>query len=162
MSIFDFLRRKFTQKQEEEPQEEAYVYPYAQPSQPSENSNSISTTKKTFPEIKSIPQKITEDIIQTNIKNTLYELLPDYAQVSTKIENGSKELSDFRIYHNIAEKALEYIEKNPGCLQRNMYKVMNVEGIDRECLKHFLRYSLLITKEKTGNTNKLFVNSKKM
>lgn len=70
--------------------------------------------------------------------------------------NGTEELTYLASYHNVATEALSYISKNPGCLQRNIYKALPFEGEKKEQLKYFLRTSLLINKEKSGNTNKLY------
>lgn len=74
-------------------------------------------------------------------------------------EDGSVALSEFESYREVAAKALSYISENPGCLQRNMYKILPYEGLKREQLKDFLRYSLQIRKEKYNSTNKLFINT---
>lgn len=71
-------------------------------------------------------------------------------------DDGSEQLNDLASYRNVATTALSYISQNPGCLQRNMYKILQFNGDEREHLKHFLRTSLLIIKEKSGNTNKLY------
>lgn len=71
-------------------------------------------------------------------------------------DNGFEQLSNLESYHKVATAALSYISQNPGCLQRNMYKVLQFDGDEREHLKYFLRTSLLISKEKSGNTNKLY------
>lgn len=70
--------------------------------------------------------------------------------------DGSKELADLASYQKTAIEALSYIEQNPGCLQRNIYKALPYEGDEREQLKHFLRYSRQIKKIKHGNTNELY------
>lgn len=72
-------------------------------------------------------------------------------------DDGSHELDYLATYQKVATEALSYISSNPGCLQRKIYKELAFEGDEKECLKHFLRYSLQITKEKSGNTNKLYV-----
>ena len=72
--------------------------------------------------------------------------------------DGSKELANLASYQKIAIEALSYIEQNPGCLQKNIYKALSYEGDDREQLKHFLRYSRQIKKIKHGNTNELYCN----
>ncbi len=72
-------------------------------------------------------------------------------------EDGSFELSNLNSYRKVADAAVSYITQNPGCLQRNIYRKLPFEGDEKEQLKYFLRHSLQITKEKSGNTNKLFV-----
>lgn len=59
-------------------------------------------------------------------------------------------------YKRIANLAVTYIQNNPGCLQNKIYNALNVADDDREHLKHFLRCSLQIRKEKHGKTNKLY------
>lgn len=62
-------------------------------------------------------------------------------------------------YKNIALSAIKYINENPGCLQKNIYKAMNLQDEDKMHLKHFLRCSLQIHKEKCGTTNKLYIST---
>lgn len=77
-------------------------------------------------------------------------------------EDGSEQLAEFEAYRKIAMEALTYIEQNPGCLQRNIYKALPYEGDEREQLKHFLRYSKQIKKIKHGNTNEIYCNEDSM
>lgn len=70
--------------------------------------------------------------------------------------DGLDRLADFTSYRKVATETLSYIQKNQGCLQRNIYKAMQYEGDKREQLKYFLRYSKQIRKEKHGNTNELY------
>ena len=72
-------------------------------------------------------------------------------------DNGSEELLYLTTFRKVATQAISYITQNPGCLQRNIYKALPYEADEKECLKHFLRNSLLITKEKFNNTNKLYI-----
>ncbi len=62
-----------------------------------------------------------------------------------------KYLGEYKI---VADTAMEFIRNHPGTLQRNLYK--NLPDLDRDLLKHFLRCSLQLKKEKSGNTNKLY------
>lgn len=73
--------------------------------------------------------------------------------------DGEEMLEYLHTYHAVADTTVSYIAKNPGCLQRNVYKALSFEGDRREALKHFLRHSLQIRKEKDGNTNKLYISS---
>ena len=75
--------------------------------------------------------------------------------------NGSEQLSYLESYHKVATSALSYISENPGCLQQNMYKALPYDGEEKEQLKHFLRYSLQIIKEKSGKTNKLYIKEER-
>lgn len=74
-------------------------------------------------------------------------------------ESGNGALEEYHLFKEVATDTLSYIEQNPGCLQRNMYKAMSYEGEKREKLKYFLRYSEQIRKVKHGNTNELYVNT---
>lgn len=73
-------------------------------------------------------------------------------------ESGNNALEQYHLYKETATETLSYIEQNPGCFQRNIYKVMGYEGEKKEILKDFLRYSMLIKKVKHGNTNELYLN----
>lgn len=73
-------------------------------------------------------------------------------------KDGSEQQKEFESYRKVASEALLYISKNPGCLQRNVYKSLPYEGVQRDQLKNFLRYSNQIIKEKSGSTNKLYLN----
>ena len=73
--------------------------------------------------------------------------------------DGLEVLNDFTEYKEIAMDTLKIIEETPGVLQRNIYKLLPVQGKKREMLKHFLKKSDLIKKEKIGNTNALFLNN---
>lgn len=74
-------------------------------------------------------------------------------------EDGSDELSYLQAYQKVAVETLSYLSKNPGCLQRNIYKKMGYEGEEKELLKNFIRCSKLINKVKYNNTNQLFCNT---
>lgn len=74
-------------------------------------------------------------------------------------DDGSDVLDYLDSYKKVANKTLSYIEQNPGCLQRSIYNKLSLNEDERDILKHFLRCSLLITKEKSGNTNKLFIKT---
>ena len=72
-------------------------------------------------------------------------------------DDGGKDALDyFTRYKKTAELALNFIGKNAGFLQKNLYKAL--PEADKDCLKRFARSSLLIRKEKDGNTNKLFLS----
>ena len=71
--------------------------------------------------------------------------------------DGSKELKYVRKYKKIAIEVSNYINENPGVLQRNIYKKFPFQGVDRDVLKHFLRYNRNLKKEKFGSTNKLYI-----
>lgn len=71
--------------------------------------------------------------------------------------DGAKQLADFKSCYQVAMGALFYISENPGCLQRDIYKKLPYEGTQKDQLKHFMRYSTQIIKEKSGSTYKLYV-----
>lgn len=70
--------------------------------------------------------------------------------------DGSAELSNLTSYRKVATEAVVYIQQNPGCLQRKIYKAFSYDDEEKELLKHFLRYSRQIRKVKSGNTNELY------
>ncbi len=72
-------------------------------------------------------------------------------------DNNNEILSYYNDYKRIANLALSYIKDNPGYPQNKMYDALHVTEEDREVLKHFLRCSLQIKKEKSGRTNKLYL-----
>ena len=73
--------------------------------------------------------------------------------------DGSEALEEYKLFKEVATETLAYIEQNPGCLQRNMYKIMSYEDEKKEILKYFLKYSEQIKKIKHGNTNELYINT---
>ena len=72
-------------------------------------------------------------------------------------DNDYEARSYYNTYKRIASLAVSYIKDNPGCLQNKIYDAINVTGDERETLKHFLRCSLQIRKEKSGRTNRLYL-----
>lgn len=70
-------------------------------------------------------------------------------------DDGQAEIDYLERYQQAAQAALSFIEKNPGYLQKNIYKAL--PEVDRDCLKKFARWSQLIRKEPQGNTNRLYV-----
>lgn len=77
-------------------------------------------------------------------------------------DDGRAALEYFNRYKQTAEIALDFLKKNEGFLQRNIYKALSDTPADKDCLKNFARSSFLIRKEKVGNTNKLFLNVEKL
>lgn len=72
-------------------------------------------------------------------------------------ESGETELIHLKQYSETATNALAYITEHQGILQRDIYKKL-CPPLDREELKHFVRYSLQIRKEPYKNTNALYVS----
>lgn len=69
-------------------------------------------------------------------------------------DGGSAALEYFKRYQWAAELALAFLKKNPGFLQKNIYRAL--PEADKECLKSFTRSSYLIRKEPCGKTNQLY------
>ena len=70
--------------------------------------------------------------------------------------DGGQAASDYlNRYQHAAELALKFLKSNPGFLQKNLYRAL--PEADKDCLKSFARSSFLIRKEKSGNTNKLYL-----
>ena len=72
-------------------------------------------------------------------------------------ETGNDELSTLRKRGDASVAVLQYLNENPGTLQKDIYKIPDLSSCDHEALVWFCRYSRQIKKEKSGNTNKLFV-----
>lgn len=70
-------------------------------------------------------------------------------------DGGREALHHLERYRRTAELAIEFLRANAGFLQRNIYRAL--PDADKDCLKSFTRSSLLIRKEKSGNTNKLYL-----
>lgn len=70
-------------------------------------------------------------------------------------DDGKAAIEHFQKYKEAAETALKFLTLNPGYLQKNIYRAL--PDVDQECLKKFTRSSMLIRKEKSGGTNKLYV-----
>lgn len=68
---------------------------------------------------------------------------------------GEEQLEHLALFKEAADTALNFIDENPGFLQKDIYKAL--PNLDKECLKHFLRCSLTIRKEPCGKTNRLYV-----
>lgn len=95
----------------------------------------------------------------------LYLHLGEWAKARSAIEkcavagvydDDGQEMYDYlEKYQRAATAALQFLRENPGYLQRNIYDAL--PEVDRESLKKFTRSSLLIKKERSGNTNKLYV-----
>lgn len=75
-------------------------------------------------------------------------------------DDGSKELDAFTFFQETATEIFSYIQQNPGCLQRNIYKALSYEDNKKNQLKYILRYSKQIKKIKHGNTNELYYTEK--
>ena len=77
------------------------------------------------------------------------------AKVAAYDDHGKAALEHFNRYKETAELAIDFLRHNEGFLQKNIYKAL--PDADKDCLKSFVRSSLLIRKEKAGSTNKLYV-----
>lgn len=90
--------------------------------------------------------KEAEDFIRECIKANAY--FPN---------KGENELAYLEKYHKIADVILQFLNNNPGYLQKDIYKALNDSIDDISIFKNFIRWSLLIKKEPYGKTNKLYV-----
>lgn len=70
-------------------------------------------------------------------------------------DDGAAMFDYYERYKHTAELALVFLKANEGYLQKNIYRAL--PDADQECLRKFTRSSLLIRKEKSGGTNKLYV-----
>ena len=73
-----------------------------------------------------------------------------------KAKDGESQTLFIQKVSDASSLALEYLSRNPGTLQRNMYKKL-CPPCDREALKWFLANSAQIRKEKADKTNRLYV-----
>lgn len=74
-------------------------------------------------------------------------------------ENGQKELLFLSQYRRITEILLDFLNANPGYLQRNVYKSLSLPKDDNDILKEIIRWSLLIQKVPCNSTNKLYIKN---
>lgn len=72
-------------------------------------------------------------------------------------ETGESDLQYLYQYENISQQAIDYIHNHPGCLQRNMYRTLNVDDASKKMLMDFLKYSYILEKKRIGNTNALYL-----
>lgn len=73
--------------------------------------------------------------------------------------NGTEELEYLHKFKEVAQKILDFIKKNPGYFQRDIYKVFNFTSEEKEIAKYFIKYSLQLKKEPYKNTNRLFIQT---
>ena len=59
----------------------------------------------------------------------------------------------------ITEILLDFLKANPGYLQRNVYKALDLSKDDNDILKKIIRWSLLIQKVPCNSTNKLYIKN---
>lgn len=71
-------------------------------------------------------------------------------------QKGEEEYNEFLAYKKTAIAAVDFLSKNPGFLQKNLYKALADQDISQ--LKHFTRCSKQIQKVPVKNTNELYVN----
>ncbi len=74
------------------------------------------------------------------------------------LDGGQAALDYLNRYKVAAKSAVKFLLENPGYRQDNIYKAL--PHVDRDCLKDFIRSSLLIEKIKLTNTNLLYVDNK--
>lgn len=72
--------------------------------------------------------------------------------------HGEAELQELYEYRKVAETTISFLEKNPGFLQKNIYKALSGIVSDISILKRFTRWSNQIRKEPFERTNRLFIS----
>lgn len=72
-------------------------------------------------------------------------------------DSGEYALEDLRNYKRVAEQILEFLQMNPGFLQKDIYKAMAFNPDDKDIAMHFLRYSMQIEKEPYNKTYQLYI-----
>lgn len=75
------------------------------------------------------------------------------------LDEGNCELESLKIFKEVSEDVLNLLKDNPGFLQKDIYKKLNVSEDYKGIYMHFLQNSLLIHKEEYKSTYKLYVNS---
>jgi hypothetical protein len=73
-------------------------------------------------------------------------------------ENGEDQLSMLQERGDASVAALQYLSRNPGTLQKDIYKIPELSSCDRDALMWFCRSSHQIRKEKEGKTNRLYLS----
>lgn len=76
-------------------------------------------------------------------------------------DRGEKELEYLEKYKETALAALAYIEAYPGTLQKDLYDTLEQNGVDRDILKQFVRWTSLVRKVPHGKTNMLYAEHRK-
>lgn len=108
--------------------------------------------------------RLPDSILCRDVGVELYQRLGEWDKARAAIEkcaeagaypDGGHAAFDYlEKYRHAAETALAFLRTNHGFSQKNLYGAL--PEVDRECLKSFTRSSLLIRKEKSGGTNKLY------
>ena len=108
--------------------------------------------------------KLPDSILCRDEGAKLYMRLGDWSAARSAIDKciaagaypdgGAEALNHLARYEQAARLALAFLDKNPGFPQNKIYKAL--PAADQDCLKEFVRSSLLIRKEKFGRTNKLY------
>ena len=108
--------------------------------------------------------RLPDTILCRDVGVELYMRLGQWSAARTAVEkcaaagvysDGGQAAFDYlERYRRTAELALAFLKSNPRFLQKNIYRAL--PEADKKCLKSFTRSSLLIRKEKSGNTNKLY------
>jgi len=80
------------------------------------------------------------------------------AAVGALPDDGQAALDYLRRYKKTVQAAVKLIQDNEGFLQDQIYKAL--PNADQDCLKDFVRSSLLIDKIKIGKTNALYINKR--
>ena len=65
--------------------------------------------------------------------------------------------SNFNNLLCMAQRIVQYIQENPGTLQRDLYKNMNLNSDEKQDAIYFVRTAKILRKEPYKSTNKLFI-----
>ncbi len=72
-------------------------------------------------------------------------------------DSGEYALENLEDYKRVAGQILEFLQMNPGFLQKDIYKAMAFNPDDKDIAMHFLRYSMQIEKEPYNKTYQLYI-----
>ncbi len=72
-------------------------------------------------------------------------------------KSGSEALSNIMQMCDIGKRIVSYVSDHPGCLQKDIYKVLEISPEEKNLAKYFLRYNVVLRKEPYNKTNRLFL-----
>ena len=72
-------------------------------------------------------------------------------------KDGTEALSRITQMCNIGKRVISYVSDHPGCLQKDIYKAVEISPDEKDSAKYFLRYNVILRKEPYNKTNRLFL-----
>lgn len=72
-------------------------------------------------------------------------------------EKESEALSNILQMCDIGKRIVSYVSDHPGCLQKDIYKTVEISPEEKNSAKYFLRYNVVLRKEPYNKTNRLFL-----